>query len=331
MNPPRARQPTRGAALLAAMLTVTLVATFAAAAMWQQWRSIEIETAERARVQSAWILVGALDWSRLILHEDARAGGGDHLAEPWAVPLEEARLSTFLAAQDGAAPQDASANTQDAFLSGRIIDLQSRLNLASLVVGGAVQPAVRGQFARLFVQLGLPATQLPTLEQALIRATSAELAPGSDAPLMPQQMEQLAWLGLPTATAGLLAPYVTVLPERTPVNLNTAAPEVLQAAIEGLDRAGAETLANARETRPFRSLEDVRALLPGQAPLSPTDVSVGSSYFEVQGRLRLDDTVVQEHSLVHRLGTQVSTVWRTRVAGPGALGAPPTMARDIRP
>lgn len=29
----------RGAALLAAMLTVTLVATLAATALWQQWRS----------------------------------------------------------------------------------------------------------------------------------------------------------------------------------------------------------------------------------------------------------------------------------------------------
>ena len=29
----------RGAALLTAMLTVTLVATFAAAALWQQWRA----------------------------------------------------------------------------------------------------------------------------------------------------------------------------------------------------------------------------------------------------------------------------------------------------
>ena len=56
-----------GAALLAAMLTVTLVATLAAAALWQQWRSVEVETSERARVQAAWILVGALDWSRLIL------------------------------------------------------------------------------------------------------------------------------------------------------------------------------------------------------------------------------------------------------------------------
>lgn len=86
-NAARARVHQRGAALLAAMLTVTLVATFAAAALWQQWRAVEVETAERARLQSAWILVGALDWSRLILREDAITGGADHLAEPWAVPL----------------------------------------------------------------------------------------------------------------------------------------------------------------------------------------------------------------------------------------------------
>ena len=91
----RQRQRQRGAALLLAMLTVTLVATLSAAALWQQWRSVEVESAERARVQSGWILNGALDWARLILREDARTGGADHLAEPWAVGLQEARLSTF--------------------------------------------------------------------------------------------------------------------------------------------------------------------------------------------------------------------------------------------
>ena len=48
----------RGAAILMAMLVVTLVATLAAAALWQQWRSVEVEAAQRARVQSSWILVG---------------------------------------------------------------------------------------------------------------------------------------------------------------------------------------------------------------------------------------------------------------------------------
>ena len=84
----------RGAALLLAMLILTLVATMASGMVWQQWRAIQVESAERARTQSAWILSGALDWARLILREDARTGGADHLGEPWAVPLAEARLSS---------------------------------------------------------------------------------------------------------------------------------------------------------------------------------------------------------------------------------------------
>ena len=134
---PLHRHRAHGAALLAAMLTVTLVATFAAAAMWQQWRAVEVETAERGRVQSAWILIGALDWSRLILREDGRSGGADHLAEPWAIPLQEARLSTFLAADKNVTQvDDASTDTTEAFLSGQITDLQGRLNITNLAEGG---------------------------------------------------------------------------------------------------------------------------------------------------------------------------------------------------
>ena len=143
LRPPRGAATRRaergrqsGAALLTAMLTVTLVATFAAAALWQQWRAAEIESAERARVQAGWVLIGALDWSRLILREDARAAtggaGADHLAEPWAVPLEEAKLTTFLAADKNIA-SDALEGLPDAFLSGRIIDAQSKQNVTNLV------------------------------------------------------------------------------------------------------------------------------------------------------------------------------------------------------
>jgi general secretion pathway protein K len=139
-----------GAALLAAMLTVTLVATFASAALWQQYRSIEVETSERARVQSGWILTGSLDWARLILREDARAGGADYLAEPWAVPLNEARLSSFLAAEAGASDTDLKA-----FLSGQISDMQSRLNVANLIEGDTLSASGMASFTRLFELLGL--------------------------------------------------------------------------------------------------------------------------------------------------------------------------------
>ena len=318
----------RGAALLAAMLTVTLVATFAAAAMWQQWRAIEVETAERARVQSAWILLGALDWSRLILIEDGRAGGADHLAEPWAVPLEEARLSTFLAADRNVSePADASTDTQDAFLSGQIIDLQARLNLANLVQGTTVNEAALAQFGRLFNQLGLPSSELATLVQGL-RAAQAPAEGGSQAPLMPQTLGQLTWLGVSPATVALLAPHVALLPERKPVNLNTAGVEVLLASIEGLDMASANKIVAVREMQHFKTLEDVNALLGQTTRVNSNDHAIASSYFEVHGRLRLGDVTVQERSMVRRLGMEATTLWRERGA---ALRTAPTMAREIRP
>ncbi|NDF65017.1 MAG: general secretion pathway protein GspK, partial [Betaproteobacteria bacterium] len=87
----------RGMAMITALLIVALIATLAATTLWQQWKSLEVESAERQRQQSQWLLGGALDWARLVLREDARSGNLDHLAEPWALPLQEARLSSFLA------------------------------------------------------------------------------------------------------------------------------------------------------------------------------------------------------------------------------------------
>jgi len=293
------------------MLTVTLVATFAATALWQQWRSVEVEAAERTRIQSAWILIGALDWSRLILIEDSRAGGADHLAEPWAVPLEEARLSTFLAADRNVTQIDDAGGGEEAFLSGQIIDLQSRLNLANLVSGDTVNEAALAQFERLFAQLGLPPAELTALVQTLRQAQ----APGNentDAPLMPQSPSQLAWLGLAPRTLALLAPHITLLPERKPVNLNTAGAEVLMATLRGLDRAGADRIMAVRQMQPFRSVDDVKKLLGEQIEVSGSEHGVASSYFEVHGRLRMGPTVVQERSLVRRMGLEATTVWRER-------------------
>ncbi len=312
----------RGAALLAAMLTVTLVATFAAASMWQQWRAIEVETAERARVQAAWILVGALDWSRLILREDGRAGGADHLAEPWAVPLQEARLSTFLAAERGVAQMDdASTDTTDAFLSGQITDLQSRLNLTSLVDGGQVQIGAQLQFTRLFERLGLPPQELAQLVEA-VRQAQARTGADSNAPLMPQTVSQLGWLGLSPSTLAALQPHITILPVRTPVNLNTAGLDVVWASIDGLDMASAQKLVAARESKHFRSLAEVRELLGANVPVQEINHTIASAFFEVRGRLRMDNTTVDERSLVRKQGLDVTTLWRERGAFDRDTAAP---------
>ncbi|PJI99073.1 general secretion pathway protein K [Acidovorax sp. 69] len=312
-QPPRGGQ--KGAALLAAMLTVTLVATFAAAAMWQQWRAVEVETAERGHVQSTWILIGALDWSRLILREDGRSGGADHLAEPWAVPLQEARLSTFLAADKNVSQvQDASTDTTEAFLSGQITDMQGRLNITNLAEGGQVQAVALRQFTRLFERLGLPAQQLSMLIDGLRRAQAGAGGENSTAPLMPPSITQLGWLGLTPATVTTLAPHVSLLPVRTPVNLNTADIDVLMAAIDGLDSATAQKIVQTREASHFRTLSDVRNLVGASTDINESAHAVASSYFEVRGRLRLGDAMVDERSLVRKQGIEVTTLWRERGA-----------------
>lgn len=310
------RNAQTGAALLAAMLTVTLVASFAAAAMWQQWRSIEIETAERTRTQSAWILVGALDWARLILREDARSGGADHLAEPWAVPLQESRLSTFLAADKNNTVLAEGDAGNEVFLSGQVIDMQSRLNVLNLVQNRVVHPATLASFTKLFNLLNLELDELDVLANNLRVAKDDTLdkATSDKAPLEPQRIDQLIWLGLSASTLDRIRPYITVLPVRTPVNLNTASAEVLYAAIAPLDLDGARRLVAARERQHFRNLPEVASQLnPAMATqINSGEHGIASNYFEVRGRLRLGEAIIEEHSLVSRNGLNVKTEWRER-------------------
>ena len=321
------RPAQRGAAILTAMLTVTLVASFAAAALWQQWRAVEVEAATRAQMQASWILTGALDWSRLILREDARAGGADHLAEPWAVPLQEARLSTFLAA-DSTGAGEALTDADNVFLSGQITDQQALLNVNNLVEAGRVSETGYRSFQRLFELLGLPAAQLNQLAENLRFASdiSTDNRSASQAPLLPQVIDQLTWLGLPPATVATLKPYVTLLPARTPVNLNTAAPEVIHAAVGGITLAEAQELVARRSLSPFRGITDVSRLMPQHAgSFTEGTVSVSSRFFEVRGRLRLDAMVVEERSLVQREGLDVRTLRRER----GVLEPLPASDRSL--
>ena len=306
-----------GMALLTAMLTVALVATLASAALWQQWRSVEIEGAERSRLQMQWVLNGALDWARLILREDARDGAVDHLSEPWALPLQEARLSSFLA-QD----KNNTEDSMDAFLSGAISDQQALLNVRNLVQDGKANEGAQRAFTKLFRQLNLPPTQVQLLVDGLIASDAADKDSQPDtpsvAPLHPARMEQLLWLGLPPATLQALKPYATLLPVATPVNLNTASATVIYAAVPELDMARAQQMLNHRATAHFKAVSDAWSAAGLSATaigkLDGTAYAVGTQYFAVRGRLRLGDAVVQELSLVERSGNLVKVLWRQREA-----------------
>lgn len=321
--PPLRYRTQRGTALLLAMLTMALVASLSASAFWQQWKSWSIEQAERQRTQSTWLLTGALDWARLILREDARASNVDHLAEPWALPLQEARISSFLAAEPG----QTDGLLLDAFLSGQVQDEQGKLNVRNLVEGSAseprISPADLAAFGKLFNALNLQPFELEALAQNLLRAlTRDETEPDRARPLLPERYEQLGWLGLTGQTLDILSPHVTWLPERTTLNLNTATELALQASVPGLETSQARALLEQRNQQHYTTLEDAATALGGlREPLSPQRFSTTSRFFMVSGELRLDNHRVFERSLVVRNGVQVQTLWREKGAQPAASPA----------
>ena len=330
MNRQPARAAHRGAAILTAMLLMALVATLSAAALWQQRRALDLETAERARLQAHWMLQGSTDWARLILREDARSGSVDHLAEPWAVPLQEAKLSSFLNNGNGAEDLPDSELLQSAYLSGGISDLQARLNVNNLLLDQQTHGPTLRAFARLFEALQLPQSELlalvaglrasQTVDAAAKGASATAHSGASFTPLQPRSVSQLTWLGLSARTVAALAPYAVVLPERTPVNLNTASAPVLQAIVADLDAAGAQRLLEARARSHFRNLAEV-AQAAGKSDLVLSDAlhSVNSRYFEVRARLRLGSLITQERTVLQRDGLNVKPLWKTREAPTHAI------------
>lgn len=289
----------RGAALLMAMMIVALIATLATAMVWQQWRAVQVEAAERSRAQSTWILNGALDWARLILMEDSPTI--DSLDEPWAVPLAEARLSTFLAAN-----KDNTDDGPEAFLSGQITDAQARFNLTNLVDAhpGEGKPMQVSKthvaiFGRLCDFLGVSGEVANRVALGMLSGQAALAAsePVGNAVLLPQSVQQLKWFGLDDETLKRLAPFIVILPVPTTVNANTAPREVIAAAI-GSDLGTAERIVQTRQRAPFKNIGDVGRQTGSPPPQNI--IGVQSSYFEVRGRLRLSDKVLEESSIIWR-------------------------------
>jgi general secretion pathway protein K len=313
----------RGAALLTAMIIVTLVAALAAAMMWRQQRAVQVEASERARAQADWMLLGALDWARLILREDAISNTNnknwDHLGEPWAVPLAEARLSTFLGGSDKSSGGD---DGPDVFLSGRIDDAQARYNLRNLLITDPARLLIEQRTLDKLCELaGVPSGTSTQIDKQLRAAFAKEAA--ADAPLQIDRASDLVWLGLPPDVVAKLTPFLTLLPANTPVNLNTAPREVIAALIDGLDLASAERLVQARQNSPLLNVSDATPFLPSNIVISTDRATVVSSYFYVTGRLRLDEHVLIQRALLQRSGVNVSVLERETTSEISSASATP--------
>jgi general secretion pathway protein K len=323
----------RGVAVITALLLTTLAVTIVASLFWQQQVQVRSIENQRLQLQKEWILRGALDWARLIIREDGKYSAIDTLDEPWAVPLSDTKLNQYV--EEGQADSDAA----DASLSGGIVDAQARYNLTNLAPNGVINPAEVAVFERLLTALRLD----PTLAKATadMIASSSPRIPGaaltngsttvgntagtggtnvgatgavaSGAPTtlgLTQVDDLLAVPGFAPQAVDMLRDFVIFLPRVTPVNVNTASAEVLGARIASMSTGDAAVIVAARKTAAFRDLTDFAQRLPGKSvSASSSELSVATSFFLVNGNVKMRRAGLQVQALVERTGATTRLVW----------------------
>jgi general secretion pathway protein K len=300
----------RGLAVISAILVVALVASAASFMAWQQQLWVRQVENLNEQAQSRAVVLAAMQWARATLAQDARDSSVDHLGEDWAQAL-------------------APLPVEGGELAGGLTDQQGLFNLNSLVRDGRTSTADRAAFRKLLELLQLP----PELADAVVDWIDPDAVvtyPGGaedgdylalDPPYRAGNralttVDGLARLkGFDAATLERLRPFVTALPQPTPVNVNTAPAEVLAAVVADLSLDQARTLATARKEEHFKDVADFRERLPKTATqVNETLLSVGSRYFLVSGHARFGRAKVGMQALFERESTAwPKLVWQKNI------------------
>jgi general secretion pathway protein K len=284
----------RGTAVIMAMLVVAAATTLVAGALWQQNALMREAQNDLALSQARWLLRGAIDWAGVILQEDARTSSVDHRGEPWAVPLADTRLNE----NDDGAP---------AYIAGAIVDEQGKFNLRNLVNGDKLAAAEVDALRRL---LGALAIDEAYADRIAERVRSAMRARRDQADLGRAFTDELLQVGLEPQALERLRALVTVLPESTALNVNTAPAEVLVARIPGLTLIDAKRLVASRDRTYFKDLGDALQRLRQAVPnASDSGLAVATRYFSVEGTVTYGRARLAARALVKRDAGRLEVLW----------------------
>lgn len=304
-----------GSATITALIVVGVAAVMLAGLIWRQQISVRSLENARDRVQAQWLQRAAIDFARLVLAEDQRNSQIDHLGEAWALPLADGKVADFLKNAD--VPDEIATVT----LRGQLIDAQSQFNLSNLWDKDFKNINLSGvqEYGRLLDSLGLDKNLAQLTAQSVLQA---------DMPI--DELEGL--LRLPSYTLQILEqirPFVTILPTLTTVNVNTAPPELLMAAISGLTRSAASNFVQQRSATPMKSLDEVTSLLnklgtSQGVTIDASLIDVRSRYWFARSEIHLGRGIFISSALISRSQSPLASGNFTQViwSRTGKLAAP---------
>lgn len=305
----------RGVAVLTAIFVMALASIAAASLAYRQNIAFHRTEALKHSEQAWWVARGVADWATTLLEKDREQGEVDHLGEFWATPVD------YLPVDNGV-------------VTGGMVDLQGRFNLNNLA---SADPLFADIFKRLVLGLSLGSSQATPDPEQLVAAIQDWIDPDVE-PRFPGGAEDGIYLskspayraanrpfasvselrlvdGVSPALYSALEPLVTVLPEETPININTAPAALLLALSDTPSPGEISAFVENRAEQPAESLDPITndALL-GPA-VDAQGLSVSSQYFLVHGEATIGRGRVRLYSLIFRSAQgQARVVYQSRDA-----------------
>ena len=297
----------RGVALITALLVVAL-ATVAAVAMASRQQLDVRRTANLLDGDQAYAYAQAVEgWARMILNRDDTKEV-DALDDAWAQRLP---------------PISVPGGQIDGFIS----DLQGRFNLNNLAsADGQISEVDLQYFIRLLRALQINETLALAVvdwvdqdfETRFPDGAEDDYYLGTDLPYRAanhpfQSISELRLVkGVDAEVWNALAPYVSALPERTSLNINTAAAPLLQALHEDLSPQIAEQLV---ETRGEAGYDDFNVFLQQDVFAGKemaVNIGVVSQYFLVRAEVTIGTARSRLFSIAERGSTGTRILARTQ-------------------
>ena len=302
-----------GVALLAALILIMVLMFILGNIFYRHQIDISQTSQALHRDQALLLALSGENWARQMLEDDNV--DYDHFGETWAQAIP-------------AMPVDGG------MINGCISDLQGRFNLNSLKAfdtnkklndalndKNASEPVVWNQLLALLeipVYPGRVETIIDWLDadSALVGTSGAEqddyamlLPPRMIAnEMMVEPSELASVMGYEIFEVQALMPWITALPDKTHININTASDELLIALGGDLDTQFRDAVV---ANRPFEKLSDFYTSIDSELSLSAPDaaanrwpkslVDITTNYFQLYIEVLLGDARIEVKSIINRV------------------------------
>jgi len=295
----------RGVAIITALLIVAIATTVSVTISTRLQLDVRRTGNMIAGDQAYLYTLAAESWSQRILKEDRKDNEIDHLEENWAIELPPLPV-------------------EGGYIKGKLNDLQSCFNLNTVLDGGADNKLARTRLDRLLNNLGIAKGGT----QAIIDWLDDDLQT-----TIPDGAEDVYYMNLErpyrTANAPMqsiselrlikgfensdvydtLLPHVCAFGVNTPININTAAAEVLRSLADELSDADVEKIIEQRNESAFVDINAFTGFNDLKTKIADTQgLSVDTEYFMLQTESTIGQVRVITYSIIHRSNDGNTTI-----------------------